>query len=377
MKKLDVAVIGAGPAGLTTSLFIKNHEITVFEEHSSPGIPKHCTGLVGRETYLFYKKLLGGEIVSNKYYGIIFYSPINTFFLYSEEPIAYRIERPLLEQKLVDKVTKLGHRIVFGEKAYPTNYPARIKTRQDEYEASILVVSDGASSVFKKKYYRVEPRVIFGYQGVFRTTCVEDNYFHIVYDSRMTEFFGWLVPLDKDRVLIGYMSSSTGLDPRKIFRFISKKTRVETGSLLETFGGLIPQDLPFRKPVYGGKIYFIGDALPATKPYTGGGLYGVMKLSPVLGRCIEKRKPYMYLEAVMFLRKRFLLEKIAVEYFRCLGYWKPAYIVTWLNRLGLFRTGEYDKHYRLILKSIPVLPAIYTWLELKTIFSAFLKNRAK
>lgn len=376
MKKLDIAVIGAGPAGLTTSLFIRKHEVVVFEEHSSPGIPKHCTGLVGRETYLFYKELLGEEIISNKYYGIIYHSPINTFFLYNKEPIAYRIERPLLEQKLVDQVTKLGHHIVFGEKAYPTNNPTCIKTRQDEYEASTLVVSDGASSIFKRKYYHVKPKVIFGYQGVFRTTCVEDNYFHVVYDSRMTEFFGWLVPIDKDKVLIGYMTSATGVDPRKIFHYISKRVRVKTGSLLETFGGLIPQDLPFRKPVYGDKIYFIGDALPATKPYTGGGLYGIVKLSPILGRSIEKKEPGTYLEAVMSLRKRFLLERIAVEYFRRIGYWKPTYIVSWLNRLGMFKADEYDKHYRLILKSIPVLPAIYTWLEFKTIFSRISRRRS-
>ncbi len=376
MKKLDIAVIGAGPAGLTTSLFIRSREVVVFEEHASAGIPKHCTGLVGKETYLFYRDLLGEKIVSNKYYGVIYHSPTNTFFLYNKEPIAYRIERPVLEQKLLDQVIKRGHHVIFGEKAYPTNNLTRIKTRQGEYEASALIVSDGALSLFKRKYYHVKPRVIYGYQGVFRTTCVEDNYFHVVYDSRISEFFGWIVPIDIDKILIGYMTSTTGVDPRKIFHYISRRTRVKTGSLLETFGGPIPQDLPSKKPVYNDKVYFIGDALPAIKPYTGGGLYGITKLAPILGSSIEKEDPNMYLKAVIFLRKRFFLEKIAVEYFRRAGYWKPAYIVSWLNRLGMFKADEYDKHYRLILKSIPVLPAIYTWLEFKTIFSRISQKRS-
>jgi len=39
-----IAVIGAGPAGLSVAAALKGAE--VFEEHNAVGLPRHCTSLV-------------------------------------------------------------------------------------------------------------------------------------------------------------------------------------------------------------------------------------------------------------------------------------------------------------------------------------------
>jgi flavin-dependent dehydrogenase len=48
----DIIVVGAGPAGSLAArrLAEKKYEVLVLEEHESPGVPQHCTGLVSEET---------------------------------------------------------------------------------------------------------------------------------------------------------------------------------------------------------------------------------------------------------------------------------------------------------------------------------------
>jgi len=49
----DVVVIGSGPAGAITarSLAEQGHDVVVLEEHDAPGLPVHCTGLLGYEAF--------------------------------------------------------------------------------------------------------------------------------------------------------------------------------------------------------------------------------------------------------------------------------------------------------------------------------------
>ena len=47
----DVAIVGAGPAGLESArnLASLGHDVLVLEEHPTVGVPVHCTGLFGRD----------------------------------------------------------------------------------------------------------------------------------------------------------------------------------------------------------------------------------------------------------------------------------------------------------------------------------------
>ena len=55
-------------------------------------------------------------------------------------------------------------------------------------------------------------------------------------------------------------------------------------------------------------IYFIGDSLPSTKPYTGGGLYGITRLSKPLAKSIIEDNPSMYRREYSRLRRRLVAE---------------------------------------------------------------------
>ena len=49
----DVAIVGAGPAGLTAARILasRGHDVVVLEEHHEVGVPVHCTGVLGLDAF--------------------------------------------------------------------------------------------------------------------------------------------------------------------------------------------------------------------------------------------------------------------------------------------------------------------------------------
>jgi flavin-dependent dehydrogenase len=107
-------------------------------------------------------------------------------------------------------------------------------------------------------------------------------------------------------------------------------------------------------------VVFHGDSVPLNKPYTGGGLHYIFKLSPVLAELIEEnrlREYSAYYTRIFY--SKCLLERVVVNYLRKLKtYFLPTRVVKQLNSLSLLQELDFDKHYRLILKSISVAPVL-------------------
>ncbi|MCD6301046.1 MAG: NAD(P)/FAD-dependent oxidoreductase [Staphylothermus sp.] len=352
-----IAVIGAGPAGLLTSFFIRKNDVIIFEEHTSPGKPEHCTGIVGSFTASFLKQILGDGIIDNKYYGVVFHTPHRKIELLLNKPIAYHIKRPFLEEKLSNMVEKLGHRLVLGVKVKPGEKPGSLRVGQRSLQFQKTIAADGSYSLFRRVCFGPIRNKIYGVQAVVKANIDFPNIFHIVYTNIIPDFFGWFVPLNEEIALIGYGTKKHFNYPQRIIKYLSRRIGLSNYAIKRFFGGTIPLEPPLRKPVCMEKIFFIGDSIPLIKPYTGGGLYGITLLALPLAKLLDGEITLeRYLNIYNKYYKKFIAQYRIVNIVKKLGYWLPVFFIEDLYRLKMFKEYQFDEHERIAYKSIPLLP---------------------
>ncbi|MEM4620898.1 MAG: NAD(P)/FAD-dependent oxidoreductase [Desulfurococcaceae archaeon] len=356
--KTDVLVVGAGPAGLLTSIFINKHDVLIIEEHNDVGIPKHCAGFVSKYYAEEIVSITGRDVLDNYYNSLVFHIHNRKYNIYFKEPFIYRINRPLLEHRLADIVYSKNHRIIFNTKGKPTSSLNKVLTKNCEIHCSKIIVADGSNSIFRKHFFKKYKSRLIGIQYIYRSSSQDMNTIHLLFNNLTPDFFQWLAPIDRDSILIGFASSNYFFTPDTIVKHIVKKTGVQIGSKVEVFGGIIPFDKPLKQPIIGDKLFFIGDSVPVIKPYTGGGLLNILLLSTALGMSIDNNKPSLYLRIYELIRSRIIYEYIAVSFFKKIGYWIPPRIVYTLYRRNLLNPSDYDNHYRLLTRSLKIIPQL-------------------
>jgi len=360
MRK-DLCIVGAGPAGLLTTLHVKERDVTLIEEHQKIGIPKHCAGLVGLETKRIIEKELSPKLIDHEYNEIEFnILGVGKHAFYFKEPVVFHVKRPLLEWKLFDKVSSQIE-FLSKVKAKPGETPTEIRSKNYEIKCQDVVASDGVLSLFRKRYFKAKPCYLIGFQGLFETSYINDKRIIVTYINHNDLLFHWIMPFDENLVLSGYMSRKTL--PKSINEKLIALNGLKPKGVAELFGGLIPCSHPLKIPVSANHLFFFGDSIPLVKPYTGGGLYYIFKLAPELARTLDKNDPRVYVKAYLS-QSYFKLkaEHFMTKFFSRTRYWLPVPILEFIERIGLFRRDDYDKHYKLLFKTLPFMPFLPSYL---------------
>ncbi len=357
-----VGVIGGGLAGLTvSSLLPSSIEAIVFEEDKTIGYPKHCTGLVGEYTLSFYTRITSPRIIANRYYSVCFNIYGVDYCIHSRKPICYRLDRPLLEQLLYDKTLSRGHNVLLNCRVESIGRDYLETTSGRRYHVGYIVLAEGSKHYFTKKYIGSINKYI-GIQYLARIQFIDPYRVHVVYHRGARDYFQWIVPVDKDTALIGYMSR--GVVSRDKLLGIASRVVGRVSSVLESFGGEIPVDT--IKWGVMEKLFPIGDTVPLTKPFSGGGLYGVSMATPYLVEAIAYGRPEMYWRFIKWFkwrqRQQLFLRRLCT---RLHGLAYASRLVTLLNRLGVeIDSRDYDRHDTIVYKALPILvtqPWIYPY----------------
>lgn len=299
MRNRDVAVVGAGPAGLYAAyrLASEGFEVAVLDAQRRIGEHAICSGVVGEEA--FQRFGLPCRSVQNHIYCFQAISPAGKKLEHrATAPLARVVDKAAFNQDLGALAQSAGAEMCMGlsvaalqrEKHGVTLLARTEENDTREVKAKVAVVASGVNNSLNAELDLVKPReflraiqadIPFGKDGAGNPTEL------YVGRSVAPGAFGWKIPLGQGRVRLGLMSDS---DPRPYFKALVRRVAPQLDP-----DRIAPQrkaicQMPAGKCV-ADRVVAIGEAACHVKTSTGGGIYyGLLSAemaAEVIGRALR------------------------------------------------------------------------------------------
>jgi digeranylgeranylglycerophospholipid reductase len=275
----DVAVVGAGPAGLVAarSLASAGHDVLVLEEHGRIGEPVHCTGLLGLEA--FEELAIPRQAILTITHMARFVAADGSSVVVDAERVrAAVVDRALFDQTLADDTRAAGAELRTGVRVRSiTVHPDRVTIAADDsasIDARVCVIACGANYRFNRALGLGVPRAFVQSAQLEVPLDGPESVEVFLGRSVAPGGFAWLVPFQRgDRAFnrVGLMCQSNAASR---FAEFSTTVRGRFGSTA-TWPQPRVRILPLG-PVdqtYSDRVVAVGDAAGLVKPTTGGGIY--------------------------------------------------------------------------------------------------------
>lgn len=276
----DVAVVGAGPAGLTAARILasRGHDVVVLEEHREVGVPVHCTGVLGLDAFSEFS-LPSHAILGTAYVATFIAADGSAVSVDAERAKAAVVDRVVFDQGLADASLAAGAEVRRG---------ARVRTI-DVHGSGVSLIVDGGAGVEARACvlacganYRFNRQLGLGVPRSF----VQSAQLEQVFDGPASvevhlgrevapAGFAWAVPFQRagrPHTRIGLMCESRALAH---FRRFAGRMRDRFGIAARAWPDPRLKILPLG-PVsrtYASRLLAVGDAAGLVKPTTGGGIY--------------------------------------------------------------------------------------------------------
>jgi geranylgeranyl reductase family protein len=288
----QVAIVGAGPAGLQTALRLKElgFDSNVFEEHEQIGVPEHCSGLISKKGVDDLGLHLS-DTVQNEIRGAKIFSPNGTCITVKrKETVAYVIDRKKFDAMLLRRARLLNIHVATDTKLIDVRNNTlfvQAEKRGELRKADVVVGADGVNSVVRH---------------LIGINTKKEDFVHTIqanisgeFDEKMVEvhlgdyakgFFGWVIPISKEKAKIG-IGTMLGENVQESFKnFVSR--RLPNTKVTRYESALIPYGEPLRG-IAKENMALVGDAAFQTKATTGGGVIFGMKAANILGEVIADK----------------------------------------------------------------------------------------
>lgn len=300
MKRYDVIVVGAGPAGSIAAKTIASHglDVLMIEKRQQIGDPVRCAEGVGKPLLKKHvepdKRWISAEVRGSR-----LIAPDGTSIELSEDlsgaAVGYVLERKIFDRALADNAALAGAEV-------------RVKTR-----ATGLITGDGfvrgITAMHLGEEYEICADIVIGADGVESKigrwagidttlqpsdieTCAQFLVTDVDIDSDFCEFYlgntmapsgyAWVFPKGERCANIGIgVSGDAGKHPIDLLRDFVRK-RYPDGKIIELVVGGVPTSGPLEQMVTDG-LMLVGDAAHQSDPVTGGGIINAMNAASIAG----------------------------------------------------------------------------------------------
>ena len=277
----SIAVVGGGPAGnACAALLARDHDVTVFEEHSRIGVPAQCAGLVSDAAI----RLSGTSpsILSTIFGAEAVFPDGRVVEVRSKKPKARTVDRTEFDSLIADRAVACGaeYRMQDRVRSISVSEDVRIDAASGISHADLAIGADGPSSVVSASIGRNEPsECIRGIQADVRMEMDRQDVFRIRIGGKYAPgFFSWEIPCG-DFTRVGLCTSWSAGPPypylKRLLADLGCEDRVE-----RLHCGKIP--IGRRRTMSSDRRMLIGDAASQIKPVSGGGIYPSMVAAPIL-----------------------------------------------------------------------------------------------
>jgi len=282
-------IIGAGPTGSTAAgCLADHHEVTIIEEHETPGLPIQCAGLI---TPRAMPEFARGSLI-NKIRGAKIHSPSGfTLTLDARDTKALVVDRARFDECLFHNSVDLGAKPLTGAKVRAVKavdghvrIEARVENNIQEFEGTVLIGCDGYRSIARSAAgIRGPKHMLSGFQVDLIGVEHDPDFVNLYIGNKVAPgFFAWSIPAG-DRVRVGLCVWKSDDLPSVYLKKLLSRPEFRGGKKISSSAGKIPVGI--AKTAICGNILLAGDAACHAKPLSGGGVFTGIRGAQLASEC--------------------------------------------------------------------------------------------
>ncbi|RJQ29634.1 MAG: NAD(P)/FAD-dependent oxidoreductase [Peptococcaceae bacterium] len=283
----DVIVVGGGPVGCAVGRDIAaaGRRVLILEEHSRPGEPLQCAGLISTRT--FSLSGVSRQVIQHRLKGVRLYSPAGQLMdLAGERVYALAVDRVAFDRDLAGQAVAAGAEMVPSARVTALAHVpggVRAQVRRDGgsevFTGRLVVGADGHNSLVARWLGLPPPlEKVPMYSAEVELEEQAQSLMTVFLGRNLAPgWFGWIIPLGAGRARVGLgaadRTASGKCNLRLLFNELTEQyPRLFRGmKIVRSTGGVVP--LGWRERTYGPYAMLAGDAACHVKPISGGGLF--------------------------------------------------------------------------------------------------------
>lgn len=273
--KYDVAIIGAGPAGLMAARTLSKTNINfiVVDSKKEIGPPLKCGEGTRTKGFIELFNSLDHPFIKNRisYYNVIYKNIDRTF------KVDYiQLDRPQFEKWLaLPAIHNLKLRTECKDIVINKNF-AEIITNKGTLKSNLIILANGCSYAIQKKLKLIKniPLTMVCYGGIIKNHSKDPKKLYFYFDSSFIGGF-WIFPKNKNIANAGIALNNPKENIKQLFSHLLKK-HSPNAKLVSSLSGIYPCSGPLEK-TFTNRLMVCGDAAGMVHAGTGEGIYYALK----------------------------------------------------------------------------------------------------